>query len=144
MLFDESGERDRTAVMQAAQPCGARTDERFFRAVGLNYYAQLTAVLPGKAAGASGLEGFTLDGDYSILWAADILAWGFFLGLATLLLASVFGGAGVDTCLRWLLVANGVLSLASVIGYAASCAPRRPRPRFSRDSSVRMLPVTGV
>ncbi len=46
-----------------------------------------------------------------------MLSWRFFLRLATLFVAPVFAGGTLEHWIRGLLIANGILCIASGIGY---------------------------
>ncbi len=52
----------------------------------------------------------------STLYAVELLAWDYFLGLSLLCAALVFVGSGIRAFARWSLVAAGVLSLIGIIG----------------------------
>ncbi|NPV83663.1 MAG: hypothetical protein HPY46_08800 [Candidatus Aminicenantes bacterium] len=77
--------------------------------ISINYYVQLTWVGPRLAAGRTqGLEPFVFVPFDSFLYAVDILGYSF-MSLATLFLAFVFVGKGVERTARWFLLANGLL-----------------------------------
>ncbi|MAT39145.1 MAG: hypothetical protein CL946_06040 [Ectothiorhodospiraceae bacterium] len=52
----------------------------------------------------------------STLYAVELLAWDFFLGLSLLCSACVFNGTGIRAAVRWSLLAAGGLSLLGTIG----------------------------
>ena len=77
--------------------------------ISINYYVQLTWVGPRLAEGrTAGLEPFVFVPFDSFLYAVDILGYSF-MSLATLFLAFVFTGKGVERAARWFLLANGLL-----------------------------------
>jgi hypothetical protein len=64
-----------------------------------------------------GLALFDLYNLHSVALALEMLSWGFFLGLATLFVAPVFVGGTLEHWIRRLLIINGILCIASGIGY---------------------------
>jgi len=52
----------------------------------------------------------------SPVYAAELLAWDVFLGLALLFAAPVFDGGGPERAVRWGLLATGALCLAGTVG----------------------------
>lgn len=52
----------------------------------------------------------------SIVYALDILAWDWFFALSVLFAAPVFRGSKLANCIRYLLIASGVLALAGLLG----------------------------
>jgi hypothetical protein len=77
--------------------------------ISINYYVQLTWVMPRLAAGRTqGMEMFLFTPFDSFLYAVDILGYSF-MSLATLFAAQVFTGKGVERVARWFLIANGLL-----------------------------------
>ncbi len=77
--------------------------------ISINYYVQLAWVAPRLAAGhTQGLAPFLFVPFDSFLYAVDILGYSF-MSVATLLVARVFVGGGVEKVARWFLTANGLL-----------------------------------
>jgi hypothetical protein len=77
--------------------------------ISINYFVQLTWVMPRLAAGRTqGMEMFLFTPFDSFLYAVDILGYSF-MSLATLFAAQVFTGKGVERVARWFLIANGLL-----------------------------------
>jgi hypothetical protein len=77
--------------------------------ISINYYVQLTWVMPRLARGdTAGIEAFLFTPFDSFLYAVDILGYSF-MSLATLFAAMVFPGPGLDRVIRRLLIANGLL-----------------------------------
>jgi hypothetical protein len=52
----------------------------------------------------------------SVAYTLDILAWDFFFALSMLFAAPVFKQGGLETAVRYLMLASGVLSLVGLIG----------------------------
>lgn len=77
--------------------------------IGINYFVQLTWVVPRLAAGRiQGIEPFLFTPFDSFLYSVDILGYGF-MSLATLFAARVFDGDGLERMARVFLTANGLL-----------------------------------
>jgi hypothetical protein len=67
----------------------------------------------------------------SVFYALDILAWDIFFALAMLFAAPVFTGGRLETWIRRLMMASGILSLAGLIGVPLA------------DMQVRLIGVVG-
>jgi hypothetical protein len=77
--------------------------------VGMNYFVQLTWVMPRLAAGRTqGIEAFLFTPFDSFLYSVDILGYSF-MSAATLLASRVFTGGGLERIVRVFLLANGLL-----------------------------------
>ena len=80
--------------------------------IGINYFIQLTFVRQ-TAFDASAFE---MTNPQSMMWVIEVLGY-FFMGLATLFAAPVFGSSKTEKTVKWLFVANGVLGILTPIGY---------------------------
>jgi hypothetical protein len=77
--------------------------------ISINYYVQLTWVGPRLAQGRiQGMEAFLFTPFDSFLYAVDILGYSF-MSLATLCMAKVLPGDGLERLARFFLIANGLL-----------------------------------
>ena len=77
--------------------------------ISINYFVQLTWVAPRLAGGQTrGIEPFLFVPFDSFLYSVDILGYGF-MSLATLFVARVFTGRGLERVVRMFLTANGLL-----------------------------------
>jgi hypothetical protein len=77
--------------------------------ISINYFVQLTWVVPRLAAGRTqGVEAFLFTPFDSFLYAVDILGYSF-MSVATLCAAMVFPGRGLSRIARVFLIANGLL-----------------------------------
>jgi hypothetical protein len=77
--------------------------------ISINYYVQLTWVMPRLARGdVEGMESFLFTPFDSFLYAVDILGYSF-MSLATLFAAKVVTGDGVARIARRFLIGNGLL-----------------------------------
>jgi hypothetical protein len=89
----------------------------------LNRYNALTTVPQATAMGKTdGLEWFLPYGWPSIMAAMEVLAWGFYYGLACLCLAPVFGKTKLEKGIGWTLVTSGGLSLVAALGQVVNSA----------------------
>lgn len=86
----------------------------------INRYVGLTVVKQSLASGnTGGLQWFLPYGWPSVMLALEMLAWGFFFGLACLCLAPAFSGSGLQRAIASLLSVVGILSLLSAFGPVA-------------------------
>jgi hypothetical protein len=93
----------------------------FVSSVSINRFVQLTVIRlspPGPAS--QDLARFLPYSTGSVMFALEILGWGFFLTLAALCVAPLFGGSRLQRAIRWLLVFFALFSVMSVIGFATS------------------------
>ena len=80
--------------------------------ISMNYFIQLTFVNQTTFDASA----FEMTNPQSMMWVIEILGY-FFMGLATLFTAPVFGSGKIETLIKWLFVANGVLGILTPIGY---------------------------
>lgn len=91
----------------------------FAMSVSINRFVQLTVVRLAPAGPASAdLARFLPYSSGSVMFALEILGWGFFSSLAALFVAPLFGGNRLQRAIRWLLVVYAIFSLLSVVGFA--------------------------
>jgi hypothetical protein len=77
--------------------------------ISINYFVQLTWVLPRLVAGRiQGIEPFLFTPFDSFLYSVDILGYSF-MSVSTLFAARVFSGKGLERTVRLFLTANGLL-----------------------------------
>lgn len=83
----------------------------------INRYVAMTVVPQSMKLGITdGLNWFMPYGWPSIMAAIEVLAWGFFLGLAFLFLAPVFRTGRLELAIFWTLIGSGIFSLIAVLG----------------------------
>ena len=83
----------------------------------INRYVALTVVRQSIAMGITdGLNWFMPYGWPSVMAAIEVLAWGFFLGLAFLSLAPVFRKGKFELAIFWTLIISGMFALIAVLG----------------------------
>lgn len=78
----------------------------------LNYTLQVGFVPRALADESPVLALLTMNNPVSLAWFLEMFGYGA-LGVATWLLAPIFGGSGRGTLVRWLMVVNGIGSIAS-------------------------------
>ena len=93
----------------------------FVAMVSINRFVQLTIVrLSPPAAQAADLARFLPYSTDSIMFALEILGWGFFLSIGCLFVAPLFSGPTLQRSIRWLFVLFALFSLMSVVGFATA------------------------
>lgn len=93
----------------------------FVASVSINRFVQLTVVrLSPPGAASQDLARFLPYSADSVMFALEILGWGFFLSLGALFVAPLFSGSKLGISIRSLLVLFAIFSLTSVAGYATA------------------------
>ena len=112
-------------VVMACIHCYASDERKVFSLVGLsfaivyatlisvNYFIQLTFVRQSSF----NVEVFAMDNPQSMMWVIEVLGY-FFMGLATLFAAPVFESGRIESIIKGLFAANGILGILTPIGYA--------------------------
>lgn len=89
----------------------------------INRYVALTVVRQSIEMGITdGLNWFMPYGWPSIMAAIEVLAWGFFLGLAFLSLAPIFRKGKLELAIFWTLIISGMFALIAVLGQVMNSA----------------------
>jgi hypothetical protein len=88
----------------------------FAATVSINRFVQLT-VIQQSAAGAQDLARFLPYATGSVMFALEMLGWGFFSSLAALSVAPLFSGSRLAISIRWSFVGYALFSFIGVIGY---------------------------
>ena len=92
----------------------------FAAVVCINRFVQLTVVQQAPAgANTPDLARFVPYSTESVMFALEMLGWGFFIALAAIFVAPLFSGGLLQLTIRWTLIAFGVLSLISVVGFVS-------------------------
>lgn len=93
----------------------------FVAVVSINRFVQLTVIRQSSLAEqASDLARFLPYSNGSVMFALEMLGWGFFLSIACLFVASLFSGTRLQRVIRWLFVLFASFSLIGVVGYATA------------------------
>ncbi len=80
--------------------------------ISTNYFIQLTFVNQNTFDTSV----FSMTNPQSMMWVIEVLGY-FFMGLATLFAAPVFGSSKTEKLIKWLFIANGVLGILTPVGY---------------------------
>ena len=92
----------------------------FAAVVCINRFVQLTVVQQAPAgANTPDLARFVPYSTGSVMFALEMLGWGFFIALAAIFVAPLFSRGPLQLTIRWTFIAFGVLSLISVIGFVS-------------------------
>jgi len=90
----------------------------FAMAVSINRFVQLGVVRQSvNLAQTEGIGWFLAYGDRSIMFALEIMGWGWFLGLAMLFAAAVFTLQGYQRWLRLVLLLYSALAIISALAH---------------------------
>jgi hypothetical protein len=89
----------------------------------INRYVSLTIIPQAVQLGkTTGLEWFQPYGWPSIMAAIEVLAWGFYLGLALLCLAPAFSSGMIEKTIFWTLILSGIFCLVATFGQVLNIA----------------------
>ena len=111
-------------VVMACIHCYASESKKVFSLVGLsfaiiyatlislNYFIQLTFVNQSTFD----VSIFSMTNPQSMMWVIEVLGY-FFMGLATLFAAPVFGSGRIEKIIKWLFIVNGILGIGALLGY---------------------------
>lgn len=91
----------------------------FSASTSINRWVHLTVVRESLATNITqGLDWFTPYGEHSIMYAIEMLAYGWFLGFALIAIAPIFHGRStkLENSLFWISIISGVLCLLGGIG----------------------------
>ena len=92
----------------------------FAAVVCINRFVQLTVVQQAPAgANTPDLARFVPYTTESVMFALEMLGWGFFIALAALFVAPLFSRGLLQLTIRWTFIAFGALSLISVVGFVS-------------------------
>jgi hypothetical protein len=87
----------------------------------VNWYVQLTLVPKLVQSGDAALLALLdIHNTSSIMYAIEHLAWSLFFGLAVIWMALAIEGGRIETWIRWLLIAAGVMSILYIPGILIS------------------------
>jgi hypothetical protein len=90
----------------------------FAAVICINRFVQLTVVQQAPAgANTPDLARFVPYSTGSVMFALEMLGWGFFIALAAIFVAPLFSRGRLQLTIRWTFIAFGVLSLISAIGF---------------------------
>ncbi len=92
----------------------------FAATVGINRFVQLTVIQQNLPDMPADLARFLPYSEGSVMFALEVLGWGFFSSLAAVFVAPLFSASRLNITIRWLFVLYAVFSFLSVISYATN------------------------
>ena len=92
----------------------------FAAAVSINRFVHLMVIQPSLPDIPTDLIRFLPYGPGSVMFALEILGWGFFSSLAAVCVAPLFSGSSRNKAIRWLFLLYAVLSFMSIISFVAN------------------------
>ena len=92
----------------------------FAAAVSINRFVQLTVIQQSLPDVPSDLVRFLPYGDGSVMFALEILGWGYFSSLAAICVAPLFSSSRLNLAIRWLFILYAILSLLSAFSFASN------------------------
>jgi hypothetical protein len=94
----------------------------FAAMVSLNRFVQLTVIHPSLPDVPADLTRFMPYGAGSVMFALEVLGWGFFSSLAAVCVAPLFSSSPRNKAIMWLFIMYAIFSFLSVVGYATNIA----------------------
>jgi len=92
----------------------------FAATVSINRFVQLTVIQQSLPDMPTDLTRFLPYGTGSVMFALEVLGWGFFSSLAAVFVAPLFSSSPLNKTIRWLFILYAVFSFGSVIGFATN------------------------
>ena len=92
----------------------------FAATVSINRFVQLTVIQQSLPAVPADLIRFLPYSPGSVMFALEILGWGFFSSLAAVFVAPLFSFSPLNKAIRWLFILYAIFSFESVISFATN------------------------
>jgi hypothetical protein len=92
----------------------------FAATVSINRFVQLTIIQPSLPDVPADLTRFLPYAPGSVMFALEVLGWGFFSSLAALCVAPLFSSSPLNKTIRWLFILYAVFSFMSVISFVTN------------------------
>ena len=92
----------------------------FAATVSINRFVQLTVIQQSLPDVPTDLTRFLPYSTGSVMFALEILGWGFFSSLASVFVAPLFSSSPLNKTIRWLFILYAIFSFMSVIGFATN------------------------
>ena len=92
----------------------------FAATVSINRFVQLTVIQQSLPNMPADLSRFLPYGNGSVMFALEVLGWGFFSSLAAVFVAPLFSSSPLNKTIRWLFILYAILSFMSVISFATN------------------------
>jgi hypothetical protein len=92
----------------------------FAATVSINRFVQLTVIQQSLPDVPADLTRFLPYATGSVMFALEVLGWGFFSSLAAVFVAPLFSSTPLNKTIRWLFILYAVFSFMSVISFATN------------------------
>jgi len=92
----------------------------FAAMVSINRFVQLTVIQQSLPDMPADLVRFLPYSEDSVMFALEILGWGFFSSLAAAFVAPLFSSSPLNRAIRWLFILYAIFSFMSVISFATN------------------------
>ncbi len=92
----------------------------FAATVSINRFFQLTVIQQSLPNVPADLTRFLPYGNGSVMFALEVLGWGFFSSLAAVFVAPLFSSSPLSMTIRWLFILYAIFSFMSVISFATN------------------------
>jgi len=92
----------------------------FAATVSINRFVQLTIIQPSLPDVPADLTRFLPYAPGSVMFALEVLGWGFFSSLAAVCVAPLFSSSPLNKTIRWLFILYAVFSFMSVICFVTN------------------------
>jgi hypothetical protein len=92
----------------------------FAATVSINRFVQLTVIQQSLPDVPADLTRFLPYATGSVMFALEVLGWGFFSSLAAVFVAPLFSSSPLNKTIRWLFILYAVFSFGSVISFATN------------------------
>ena len=92
----------------------------FAATVSINRFVQLTVIQQSLPDVPTDLTRFLPYATGSVMFALEVLGWGFFSSLAAVFVAPLFSSSPLNKTIRWLFILYAIFSFMSVISFATN------------------------
>ncbi len=92
----------------------------FAATVSINRFVQLTVIQQSLPDVPTDLTRFLPYSTGSVMFALEVLGWGFFSSLAAVFVAPLFSSSPLNKTIRWLFILYAIFSFMSVISFATN------------------------
>jgi hypothetical protein len=92
----------------------------FAATVSINRFVQLTVIQQSLPDMPTDLTRFLPYGTGSVMFALEVLGWGFFSSLAAVFVAPLFSSSPLNKTIRWLFILYAIFSFMSIIGFTTN------------------------
>jgi hypothetical protein len=92
----------------------------FAATVSINRFVQLTVIQQSLPDVPGDLTRFLPYAQGSVMFALEVLGWGFFSSLAALFVAPLFSSSPLNKSIRWLFILYAIFSILSVFSFATN------------------------